>query len=209
MGRCRCLESSCTCVLHPGAGIQITGDGTSGSPWVISAPVSAAGALLVEDTATLDLALAGQGTPANPYRVSGEPIIGPLLGVADTASLALALQGAGSVADPYVLSGEISLANAIAFLDGQIDWTVSGTGTVADPFVVVGRLACFNCDAPATPGDVLTAQPDGSWAAGPPVTTAPGLINTGAGLSGDGSVGNPLRVDACTYADLRTLCATP
>lgn len=89
------------------------------------------------------------------------------LTIIDSATIDLALAGDGSLTEPYILS-----ANANVALDDLTDVDTSG----------------------GTTGQVLARQSDGSYALVPPSTASPGAINTGNGLTGDGSSGSPLNV---------------
>ena len=50
---------------------------------------------------------------------------------------------------------------------------------------------------------------NGQYIPGPPITVAPGLIFAGPGIDGDGSSGNPLVLDVCSYDELKAACTTP
>lgn len=115
-------------------------------------------------------AVSGTGTEGNPYviDVTGSDIAGTF-SVLDTASVDLTLDGSGSTADPYVLSAAATIA-----MTGLSD-------------VLAG-------DIPAT-GDVPVWNGT-AWHFAPPPTTPPGAVNTGPGLTGDGSAPDPLTVAA-------------
>ena len=84
--------------------------------------------------------------------------------------------------------------------------TVLGTGSPDDPWAI---STCVDCSSQGAPGDVMTLGPDGIWHPGPPTQVPPGSIQVGEGISGTGTVAAPLRVDLCTYGDLKTACAAP
>lgn len=105
--------------------------------------------------------------------------------------------GSGSSANPYIISVE----QAITVLDSSsIDFTITGTGSSGDPYVITGD-ATLNVgdlvdmdDSANTAGNVIAIQGDGSYALVPPATATPGAINTGNGIEGDGSGGDPLTI---------------
>jgi len=117
------------------------------------------------------------------------------------------VEGSGGFNDPYVIS--VPIPTLITFEPGDdVAFTVTGAGTEISPLVVSAEVNCLNCaDATtAAVGDVLTMNASGQWVPGPPNQVAPGAIHTGAGLVGDGSPGAPIRIDVCTYGDLKALC---
>lgn len=64
-----CSDRKCWCVIHGGDGVQIAGNGTVDSPYVISGG-GLSGSLRVSDTETVDLVMVGNGTPESPYVLS-------------------------------------------------------------------------------------------------------------------------------------------
>jgi len=135
MARCRCAVGSCECNLVAGTNVEVEGDGTEATPWVVSATASAAQAIIFLDNNEVAFEVAGAGLPTEPYLVTAE-----------------------------------------------LPWVNPAEGLV---------------------GEVLAKKADGLWGPAPPATTAPGLISTGPGVTGDGSAGEPLRVCLRTYDDLK------
>jgi len=124
------------------------------------------------------------------------------------AGSGVVIEGSGGFNDPYVIS--IPFPSLVTFTDSpDIDFTVSGAGTEDQPLVVTAEMKCLNCadTASGDVGDVLTLNGSGQWVPGPPNQVAPGAIAIGTGLSGDGTPGAPLRLDVCTYGELKALCA--
>lgn len=79
-GCCGCGSGRCTCAVVAGPGIEITGNGGSASPYVISATGGGGGdptALQVTDTPTVDLTLSGTGGPGDPYDVAAAVRLDP------------------------------------------------------------------------------------------------------------------------------------
>lgn len=67
MARCGCSKA-CTCLVTAGAHVTVTGNGSSGNPYVVSAE---AAAVTVADTGSIDASISGTGTVADPYIISG------------------------------------------------------------------------------------------------------------------------------------------
>ena len=154
------------------------------------------------------ITLSGTGSQANPWVIAAPARSTGSIVPLDTPSVDMSMSGLGVVGDPYRISGEAIIGALLELVDsGDIAFTRTGTGSAADPVRITADLRCINCDHPGITGDVLTLQADGTYRPGPPVTTAPGLIATGHGLSGDGSTGAPLRVDICSYDALKAACA--
>lgn len=73
MARCGCSSSNCACVLEDGANTTVTGDGSAATPYQVN--VASTGTFLeIDDSSTIDLALAGDGTAGNPYVISASVI---------------------------------------------------------------------------------------------------------------------------------------
>jgi microcystin-dependent protein len=114
----------------------------------------------------------GAGTEINPYVITGSGAAGGSLTVADTATVDLDLLGDGSEADPYVLRADATMG-----LDALIDVTAP---TPADGYVLAWN------------GTV--------WQPVPPTTAPVGAVTVGTGLLGDGSSGDPVRLDPGSVA---------
>jgi hypothetical protein len=116
----------------------------------------------------------GKGAVGNPYRVN---IDAGKLTVDDTATVDLVLHGSGTSADWYHLS-----ANATVSLDELTDVTASNPAS--------GQVLAWNN---------TTKQ----WTPAPPAVAAPGAINIGVGLLGDGSAPTPLSAKVNASAGLQ------
>jgi hypothetical protein len=101
------------------------------------------------------------------------------------------------VTNPYVVSGGLSLE---VVNTSTVTLNQGGSGTIEDPYTIAATAALNLGDledvvaTDLTTGHVLARQADGTWAPAPPATASPGAINSGNGLTGDGSSGSPLNV---------------
>lgn len=88
MARCSCGGSTCSCRVVAGSGVEVSGNGSSATPYVIDATGDISGALIAISTDTLQLATTGEGTEANPMQISGRVTMEmtDLLDVADPAT---------------------------------------------------------------------------------------------------------------------------
>ncbi len=209
MARCRCgALDACGCIVAGGDGAFVTGSGSASDPYIVSAPPRATGTLQVFDTPSVDLVLTGKGLQGDPFLLTANVLLANVLHVLDTETLDLTVDT--SVAGEVTLSGQVHTGATWFTVDTpDIVWTRTGAGSVDDPMFLSGDVPWFDASAPGNTGDVMTRQADGTYAPGPPVTAPIGTINTGVGLSGDGSGGNALRVNICTYDDLRAVCGPP
>ena len=92
---CGCDSNmGCDCTLQAGSGIQVTGLGTAGDPFVI---VNSRPQVGIADTPSLDLTRTGD-------IISGTVRLAPVLRVADTDTVDLTLAGVGIEASPFTLS---------------------------------------------------------------------------------------------------------
>jgi len=119
----------------------------------------------------------------------------------------ITVTGAGDATDPWVITGGAVSSGTIIFQDGgEVAFDVAGNGLPTEPYVVTAELPWVN-PAEGQVGEVLAKKSDGSWGPAAPVTTAPGLIDTGQGITGDGSSGNALRLCLSSYDDLKAAAA--
>ena len=172
MARCRCGIDQCACQMAPGSYTTVRGDGSTGAPFQIDVQPTVAGALIFQDTATIDFSTTGFGSQASPLLVTAEAKIG---------------------------AGVITIVG-----DEDITVMTTGTGTPADPLTFTLDLPSIDTGGVGgTPGDVLIRDASGVFVAGP-LSAAPGAIYVRPGLMGDGSIGNPLGLDLCTYGDVKS-----
>lgn len=152
------------------------------------------------------MVVTGTGSPTDPWVLNSTPAATGSVNILDTGSLDLVRTGSGVPTDPYIVSGHVRLAAILAINNtGDVQFTQSGTGTDGSILAVSADLKCLDCDAPGNTGDVLTRQADGTYK--PLSISVPaGSVHVGNNLTGDGTVANPLKLDICTYADLKAIC---
>ena len=116
------------------------------------------------------------------------------------AGTGVAVEGTGQTGSPYVIalkSGQVQFTVADS---DTINMQINGDGSGLSPFVLSAEAAVSmseltDVDGTSTPtlGDVPLY--DGTkWVFGPPPTVPPGSVYTGTGITGDGSIGNPIGV---------------
>lgn len=113
------------------------------------------------------------------------------------------ITGSGGINDPFIISAP--LGAVFVFEDSDdVDFTQTGAGTPGDPIIVTASIKCFDCAAATAGnvGDVMTLDANGQYVP-LPVSSAPGAINVGEGISGDGTVATPLRTTFPTYGALK------
>ncbi|MGX1301319.1 3D (Asp-Asp-Asp) domain-containing protein [Streptomyces albogriseolus] len=180
---CGCSQR-CTCRVTAGPGVTVDGNGSPGTPYVISAPGSS-GAVSVQDGTCVTLA--GDGTPADPLTP------GLML---DPAAGNLAQCGPGGLLVQ-------APAAAPTVVEAGTNVTVSGTGTAADPYVV-------NAD-PVTCDDVrpcLAAGPGVDYDPATGVISAePTVVEAGTNVtvSGTGTAADPYVVSAAGGGGVSTV----
>lgn len=131
--RCGCGSAQCSCAVTAGAGIVVSGVGSAGNPYVITA---AGAALTITDTPSLNLTLSGAGTPGSPWVLSG--VVTP----SSTSGNLLTLDANG------VLVASSAVRDAVGATVGSGLAYVSGTGSL---------VAKISTDA----GNVLSIGTDG------------------------------------------------
>lgn len=137
------------------------------------------------------ITITGVGTAGDPFVVSNTR---PQTGVSDTPSLDLTLTGS-------TISGQARLDPLLDVADTDtVDLALTGLGTEAIPFILSAVIKNMILTGSST-GQVLTYGLDGIWRGGPPTQAPAGAVTVGAGLRGDGSGANPLRVYPGTYAE--------
>lgn len=137
MARCGCSGSSCGCLLVAGEGISVTGVGSAGNPFVITADalVDISDYIQSANTATVTMSLLGAGTTLDPFIVSAVTTVSTadLTDLTDPGGPAdgdtLIWVGGGGGHFEY---GPATASNAsISATDGLL-----GDGTLVDPLHV-------------------------------------------------------------------------
>src|SRR5262245_39076018 len=119
--------------------------------------------------------LAGTGSPTNPWIITVPPNSNGTIETSDTPSVVWSISGQGTFEQPFVLVARAVIGTLIDFIDSdEVAFTVTGAGSEADPLQVTADLPNIST-AGGSAGMVLTQQPDGTFAPGPPSTVAPGL----------------------------------
>jgi hypothetical protein len=170
-----CGSRRCTCTLIAGPGVEIDGSGSTGNPYVISAPGGGGGTPTViqaGDTATVDTTVTGTGTAADPVIISG------------TVRLDATPPSGGS---NLLESGPDGLYVECADVRGCFS---AGDGAAYDP--ATGEISARpSADA----GNTTVFGSDGGIYTPSPVTA----VATDCGLTGDGSAGDPLTANTGTW----------
>lgn len=74
MARCFCGGTgSCECTIEAGDGITVTGTGSEGDPYIVTA-APAVGNIVALDTTTIDMTVTGSGTGGDPWTISADLI---------------------------------------------------------------------------------------------------------------------------------------
>lgn len=203
MAQFGCGGSRCTCQVVAGPGVTVSGNGSAGAPYTISA---GAGAVTCDDVRPC--LSAGPGATYDPVTgvIGAEP-------TAVTAGDGVTVTGAGSADDPYVVSAEAADPTAVTAGDRV---TVTGTGTAGDPYVVSADApSCDDVRPCLVAGDGIDYDPATGTIAARPSTDAGNALGigtdggllvpaaeplaTGCGLTGDGTTDAPLAVSTAAW----------
>ena len=117
----------------------------------------------------------------------------------------LTLTGSGSLDNPFLIQIDGGFQDTFTVEDtATIDLRLNGAGTALDPFVLradasvsMGQLTDVN-DPEGTPasGDTVvwvTDAGDPHWEFRPPPPNPAGAVNVGPGITGDGTLGAPIK----------------
>lgn len=112
-------------------------------------------------------------------------------------SSTITVTGSGSGASPYVIGG----GGVVTVLDSStIDFTLTGVGSSGSPYLITGDATIdvedlANLDVTGVGAGDVIAYNGTSWETIPAPSATPGLINTDGTISGDGSGGDPLKIE--------------
>jgi hypothetical protein len=70
-----CGDAGCNCLVQAGTGVSITGSGTGGNPYIISADNALFDSFSVQDTPTVNLTLIGLGRPDNRFVLTADATV--------------------------------------------------------------------------------------------------------------------------------------
>lgn len=149
----------------------------------------------------------GDGSTGNPFMVDAQPAVAGSILFEDTLTVNFSTTGFGSPASPLSVTAQAQIGDLLTIesSDNDIGVTLTGLGTIDDPLVYLLDLPLIDTGGPGgTPGDVLIRGADGIFAPGPGASVPVGAIFVKPGLMGDGSIANPLGLDICTYADIKS-----
>lgn len=120
--------------------------------------------------------------------------------------LDMTVGGDGSKDSPWSVAIVPTEKRVVFSSFGDMQFFAVGPGLPGDPLQVAGNVVCISCGDPGNVDDVLTRQADGSYIPGPPNQIAPGAVEVGYGLSGQGTAASPLRLNLCSYDELVAAC---
>jgi hypothetical protein len=197
MARCGCSGSSCSCIIQSGTGVVVSGSGTAGNPYIISANT---GSLTIADSPTVDLTLTGDGSPGTPYELSADVILDPS---GDNLLIATAQ---GLLLDCAAITAGCGIT-AYSFNDGAtIDFTAAGANVTAEVKIDNGTAQLLTATASGL--RVLTSSVRGAFSAsnGVAYNSATGAFS--AQLSADANNAVVLGSDGGLYVAGSGIAAT-
>lgn len=190
MAQFGCGGSRCTCQVVAGPGTTVTGNGSPGAPYVISA---GAGAVTCEDVRPC--LSAGPGATYDPDTgvIGAEPT---LVEAGDNVTVT----GTGAAGDPYVVAAEAADPTVVQAGDRA---TVTGTGTAADPYVVsADPPSCEDVRPCLSAGDGVEYDPDTGVISSPPTVVEAGTNTT---VTGTGTAADPYVVSSAGGGGVATV----
>jgi hypothetical protein len=220
MAQFGCGGSRCTCQVVAGPGATVTGNGSPGSPYVVSAgagtvtcdqvrPCLSAGPGATYDPATgvigadptvveagTNTTVTGTGTAADPYVVNADAADPTVVEAGDNVTVT----GTGTAADPYVVNADAADPTVVQAGDRA---TVTGTGTAADPYVVsADPPSCDDVRPCLAAGTGIDYDPaTGTISAEPTVVEA----GTNTTVTGTGTAADPYVVSSAGGGGVSTV----
>lgn len=216
MAKCGCGSTACQCAVKAGANVTVTGNGSSGSPYIVSASTAT---VTEADTPTVDMHVTGGPNytvsadviPDNARAITNGPNgVGVCLSTDAGNELSFGSDGclfapadtaltSGNGIDAAALAGGViqaclstDVGNGMSFGTDGCLYAAAGAGTpvtVLDTnsvdLTLLGQQISADVIRDPEVGNILTIG-----AAGLDVN-----LNTGCGLTGDGTLASPLIVD--------------
>lgn len=155
MARCGCADTTCYCLVVQGANVTVTGNGSSGNPYVISADPAT---FIANDTSTVNLNLA----PGSPDILTATVILDPAVGnlITDT--------GNGLRVDCAAIEAAACAVAGVGLTEVATSCGLTGNGTDAFPLAVnVETVFPFGCGT-ANGADVYCDTASGQLKVDPP-----------------------------------------
>lgn len=137
MAKC-CSQDVCSCLIHSGDGITVTGSGSPTDPYVVTANFpDFSQSLTVTDTNTLNLSLRGSGTPQDPFALQGDVVMA-LVDLSDVQDIGGPAAGDVPLWVGSTATGHFEFGPPPANPAGSVNVSVglSGTGAAATPIEV-------------------------------------------------------------------------
>jgi hypothetical protein len=174
MAQFGCGGSRCTCLVTAGPGVTVTGNGSSGAPYVVSSEAAAP----VSCDEVRPCLSAGPGATYDPATgvIGADPTV-------VEAGPNVTVTGTGTVVDPYVVAADAADPTVV---QAGPNVTVTGTGTSADPYVVAADpVTCDDVRPCLSAGPGVTYDPATGVIGSPPTVVQAGtnVTVTGAGTS--------------------------
>ena len=145
------------CAVLPGPGINITGTGSIGDPWVISSPSSATGTISLSDSESIDFVVDGTGTVNDPYVITAHVKADTLLDWSSNDEVALTITGSGTAEAPYVLSATLPMITLTGGTVGNVLTQMADGSFAPGPAAQTAPGAIFT--GPSLVGDGTVAEP--------------------------------------------------
>ncbi|WP_199570528.1 hypothetical protein [Streptomyces murinus] len=183
MAKC-CTSPGCKCVVQAGPGVTVDGNGSTGTPYVISSDAAEPTVLQATDTPTVDMTVTGTGTAADPFQVSADVILDP------------APPGGG---DQLIQSGPDGLSLECADVRGCFS-AGDGAGYDPDTGVITARPStdAGNTVSYGTDGGLFAPAAD---AAEPTALEAADSSSVDTEVTGTGTAADPFVVTSSVILD--------
>jgi hypothetical protein len=183
IARCGCGSTAvCTCLVTGGTNVTVTGNGSTGSPYVVNAN------LVIDCDDVRPCLSAGPGIIYNAATgvISADAGVEPTVTALDTASVNTTVTGGPA----FVVSADV-----IADPNGLVTITPQGVSVTCASVIGCLDAGCgiifangtISADVSSTAGNALICDANGLF-----VPTGTATVNVACGITGDGSIGLPL-----------------